>query len=75
MNNDLAQLADILVDWTRYDIDAILRDCDPDSGPTVAAGEFLKCLLFTLSQDTTARKLFNGLLLEELAEVRARFEE
>lgn len=75
MNNDLAQLADILVDWNRYDIDAILRDCDPGSGTTVAAGEFLRCLLFTLSQDPTARKIFNSLLVDEIAELRARFEE
>lgn len=59
MTNDFNQLADIMVDWCEYDLDAL--------GPRGAAGnarEALQCMIFTLTQDAEARRLFGGLLAE-----------
>jgi hypothetical protein len=68
MTNDLAQLSDILVDWTRHDIDNLLRNCKPETDTTNAAAEFIRCMLWTLSEDPAALRIFNRLMKERFAD-------
>lgn len=63
MTNDFNQLADIMVDWCEYDLDAL-----GPRGATETARETLRCMLFTLTQDPEARRLFAILLREEREE-------
>ena len=68
MDPKLAQLADILVDWCGSDLDRITHDRPVSTD--AAAQEMIRCLLFTLTQDLTARKLFMSLLMNEIEENR-----
>jgi hypothetical protein len=68
MTNDLAQLSDILVDWTRHDIDNLLRNCKPETDTTNAAAEFIRCMLWTMSEEPEALRIFNRLLKEQMKE-------
>ena len=71
-SNDLNQLADMMVDWAGYDINRILSNCEPDTGTTVASVEFIKCLLWTLSQEPEARRCLQALVQTEQASRRFR---
>jgi hypothetical protein len=71
-DNDLNQLADMLVDWSGVDIDHILANCEPDADTTVAAAEFLKCLIWTLGQDPEAGRLLQALVQTERTSRRYR---
>jgi hypothetical protein len=71
-SNDLNQLADMMVDWAGYDINRILTNCEPDTGTTVASVEFIKCLLWTLSQEPEARRCLQSLTTQAQAEWRYR---
>lgn len=64
--NSINQLADILVDWCEADLSLVEA-----GNPTRTAREAVKCMLFTLASDQTARDLFNRLLR---AEIRDRHE-
>ena len=70
MDRDMAQLADILVDWCGADLDGL-----SDQGQTRVAREAIRCLAFTLGRDQTARELLARIVRNEMAEVRSRFEE
>jgi hypothetical protein len=71
-SNDLNQLADTVVDWAGHDINRILENCEPDTGTTTASVEFIKCLLWTLSQEPEARRLLQRLTAQAQAEWRFR---
>jgi len=65
MSNDFKQLSDILVDWCGVDLEQV------QSGfPARTANEMLKCMLWTLSQEPEARRLFKALLDEERVQSR-----
>jgi hypothetical protein len=68
MTNDLAQLSDILVDWTGTDIENLLRNCGPSADTSVAAREFIRCMLWTMSEEPEALRIFNRLLKEQMKE-------
>lgn len=67
MTNDNAQLADILVDWCGADLDS---DNFVGESQVKVAATMLKCMLFTMSNDQTARELFIGLLADAVAAAR-----
>jgi len=71
-DNDLNQLADMMVDWSGVDIDHILANCEPDADTTVASVEFIKCLLWTLSQEPEARRCLQSLTAQAQAEWKYR---
>jgi hypothetical protein len=74
-SNDLNQLADIMVDWAGYDINNLLQNSEPmreRDQATPAAREFIKCLLWTLSQEPEARRLLQRLTTQAQAEWRYR---
>ena len=70
MDRDMAQLADILVDWCGADLDGL-----SEHGQTHVAQEVIRCLAFTLAHDQTARELLARIVRNEMAEFRSRFEE
>ena len=75
VNNDLNQLADLMVDWAGVDINNILQNWEPNTDrdqATPAAREFIKCLLWTLSQEPEARRLLQALVQTEQASRRFR---
>ena len=59
--HSINQMADILVDWCEADLALV----EPGN-PTRTAQEMVRCMLFTLASDGTARDLFNRLLREEI---------
>ncbi len=63
MTNDIKQLADITADWCEFDLQprriARLETADE------VAEEAIRCLLFTVTQDDTARRLLMNLIREE----------
>ena len=71
-SNELNQLADMVVDWAGYDINRILANCKPDADSTVASVEFIKCLLWTLSQEPEARRCLQSLTAQAQAEWKYR---
>ena len=72
MDQDMAQLADILVDWCEADLDG---DALAGGSPTRVAQEMVKCLAFTLANSQDARELLARIVRNEMKEIRARFEE
>ena len=71
----LNQLADIMVDWAGVDINNILQNWEPGTGrdqATPAAREFIKCLVWTLSQEPEARRLLQALVDGERDDWRFR---
>lgn len=72
MDRDMAQLADILVDWCDTDLDG---DSFTGASSTVVAQSMVKCLTFTLAHDANAREVLDRIVRAEMAEIRARFEE
>jgi len=68
MDPKIAQLSDIISDWCAFDLERIAhnRPVKVDS----IAQEAVRCMLFTLAQDPTARDLFMSLLAEEIEEIR-----
>ncbi len=63
MSNGIKQLADIMVDWCEHDLEGFST-----RGPAHVAEEFLRCVIFTMSHDPEARRIFNELLAEERRE-------
>ena len=63
MSNDIKQLADIMVDWCEHDLETIAAH-----PAKIVAEEFLRCVLFTMSHDPEALRIFNKLLAEERRE-------
>lgn len=61
--SDFNQLTDIIVDWCHVDLERMTAH---PSG--IVAGEMLRCMLFTLTQDPDARRIFEGLLAHERRE-------
>jgi hypothetical protein len=74
-SNDLNQLADAVVDWAGVDINNLLQNWEPNTErdqATPAAREFIKCLLWTLSQEPEARRCLQSLTTQAQAEWRFR---
>ncbi len=74
-DNDLNQLADLMVDWAGVDINNILQNWEPNTDrdqATPAAREFLLCLIWTLGQEPEARRLLQALVQAEQASRRFR---
>jgi hypothetical protein len=74
-SNDLNQLADAVVDWSGYDINNLLQNWEPNTDrdqATPAAREFIKCLLWTLSQEPEARRLLKSLTAQAQADWKYR---
>lgn len=70
MDNDMKQLADILVDWCESDL------CGDDFigvDPSTVAQSFVKSLAFTLANDSNAREVLERIIRNEMEELRARF--
>ena len=59
MSNDVKELAEKVVYWCEYDLEGFST-----RGPTHVAEEALRCVLFTLTHDPEARRIFNELLAE-----------
>ena len=75
VNNDLNQLADMMVDWAGPDIRCMLESFDPETErdqATPAAREFLRCLVWTISQDPEAGRLLQALVQTERSSRRFR---
>ncbi len=75
VNNDLNQLADLMVDWAGHDINSLLQNWEPNTDrdqATPAAREFLLCLIWTLSQEPEARRLLQALVQTERSSRRFR---
>lgn len=70
MDRDMAQLADILVDWCEADLEGFST-----RGPTHVAQEMVRCLAFTLANSQDAREVLARIVRNEMAEIRSRFEE
>ena len=74
-DNDLNQLADLMVDWAGVDINNLLQNWEPNTDrdqATPAAREFLLCLIWTLSQEPEARRLLQALVDGERDDWRFR---
>ena len=54
MDRDMAQLADILVDWCEADLEGFST-----RGPTHVAQEMVRCLAFTLANCQDAREVLD----------------
>lgn len=72
MDRDMAQFADILVDWCESDL---VGDDFAGASPTVVAQSFVKCLAFTLAHCHDAREVLDRIVRNEMAEIWSRFEE
>jgi len=74
-DNDLNQLADLMVDWAGVDINNLLQNWEPNTDrdqATPAAREFLLCLIWTLGQDPEAGRLLQALVQTERSTRRFR---
>jgi hypothetical protein len=67
-DHKIAQLSDIVADWCGSDLERIghNRPVQVDA----IAQEVVRCMLFTLTQDLTARKLFMAALMDDIEELR-----
>ena len=63
MSNGIKQLADIMVDWCEHDLEGFST-----RGPAHVAEEVLRCVLFTMTHEPEALRIFNELLAEERRE-------
>jgi hypothetical protein len=63
MKDDIKQLADIMVDWCGHDLEQITAH--PAS---IVAEEFLRCVLFTMTQEPEALRILNKLIAQERRE-------
>lgn len=72
MDRDMAQLADILVDWCEADLWGGEFAGEPPAG---SAQKIVKILAFTLANCQDAREVLNRIVRNEMAEIRSRFEE
>jgi hypothetical protein len=72
MDTDMAQLADILVDWCDMDLEG---DSFAGASSTVVAQTMVKCLAFTLSHDQNAREALARIVRKEVAEIQRRYKE
>jgi len=72
MDTDMAQLADILVDWCDMDLEG---DSFAGASSTVVAQTMVKCLAFTLSHDQNAREALARIVRKEMAEIQRRYKE
>ena len=72
MDRDMAQLADILVDWCEADLWGGEFAGEPPAG---SAQKIVKILAFTLANSQDAREVLARIVRNEMAENRSRFEE
>ena len=72
MDRDMAQLADILVDWCEADLWGGEFAGEPPAG---SAQKIVKILAFTLANSQDAREVLARIVLNEMAENRLRFED
>ena len=72
MDRDVAQLADILVDWCEADLWGGEFAGEP---PVGSAQKIVRILAFTLANCQDARELLARIVRNERAEIRSRFEE
>ncbi len=70
MDRDMAQLADILVDYCGADLEGFST-----RGPTHVAQEAIKCLVFTLVNCQDARELLARLVRDGRHELELRYRE
>lgn len=70
MDRDMAQLADILVDYCEHDLNQLTAH-----PADIVAREMVRCLAFTLANSWDARDVLARIVRNEMAEIRARFEE
>ena len=74
-SNDINQLADMLVDWAGHDINNMLQNWEPNTErdqATPAAREFIKCLLWTISQEPEAQRCLQRAISDAKTEWRFR---
>jgi len=72
MDRDMAQLADILVDWCEADLWGGEFAGEPPAG---SAQKIVRILAFTLANCQDAREVLARIVRNERAEIRSRFEE
>ena len=72
MDRDMAQLADILVDWCEADLWGGEFAGEPPAG---SAQKIVRCLAFTLANSQDAREVLARIVRNEMAEIRSRYEE
>ena len=70
MDRDMAQLADILVDYCGADLEGF-----SSRGPTHVAQETIKCLAFTLVNCQDARELLARIVRDGREELELRYRE
>lgn len=61
--SEFNQLSDIIVDWCRLDLERMTAH-----PAEIVSQEMLRCMLFTLTHDPDARRIFENLLAEERRE-------
>ena len=61
--SEFNQLSDIIVDWCQLDLERMTAH---PAG--IVSHEMLRCMLFTLTHDPDARRIFENLLAEERRE-------
>ncbi len=72
MDRDMAQLADILVDWCEADLWGGEFAGEPPAG---SAQKIVRILAFTLANCQDAREVLARIVRNEMAEIRSRYEE
>ncbi len=72
MDQDMAQLADILVDWCDTDL---AGDSFAGASSTVVAQSMVKCLAFTLANCQDAREVLARIVRDSLEEYELRYRE
>lgn len=72
MDRDMAQLADILVDWCESDL---VGDDFAGASPTTVAQSFVKTLAFTLVNDPNAREVLARIVRDGHLELELRYRE
>lgn len=72
MDLDMAQLADILVDYCEYDLEG---KHFTDRSPTDNAQEIIRCMVFTLVNSQDAREIFSRMVRDGREELELRYRE
>ena len=72
MDRDMAQLADILVDWCEADLWGGEFAGEPPAG---SAQKIVKILAFTLANCQDAREVLDRIVRNEMAEIQSRYED
>jgi len=72
MDLDMAQLADILVDYCEYDLEG---KHFADRSPTDNAKEIIRSMVFTLVNSQDAREIFSRMVRDGREELELRYRE